>query len=439
MISGNGFHGVFIGDAGSNGNLVQGNFIGTNQNGTAAIPNFVGMEIRAGAQSNTIGGTSAGARNVISGNTRDGIVIDEDDDVTMIGTRNNLVQGNYIGLAANGTAVLSNQREGIQIFGGASSNIIGGTVAGAGNVISGNNGDGIIINGSNGMVIQGNYIGTDYNGAAAKPNGNAGVYIFNGSQNTIVGGTTVAARNIISGNTGDGLDLNGVGNTTVRGNYFGVDVNGTSRGNGGAGIALFSGATSNTIGGLVPEARNIISGNGGDGVYMSGVNNNFVQGNYIGVNTAGTAAIGNSFAGVDINGGAQSNTIGGTSPGAGNVISGNVFQGMTIGGSGTNSNFVQGNFIGLDAAGFAKIANTSTGIDVYGGAQSNIIGGTSPGARNFICGSTFYGIALSGIGTNSNLIQGNTIGLNIAGSIIANGLRAWRCFSRSREIQAGRN
>jgi parallel beta-helix repeat protein len=150
VLSGNTYQGVFIGDAGSNSNLVQGNFIGTDPSGTTAVPNLVGVEITNGAQSNTIGGTSGIAtRNVISGNTADGVQAHGS------GTLNNLIEGNYIGLTSDGTTALPNQGEGVQLYAGANATTIGGIATGARNVIAGNSGDGVIINACNGVTVQG--------------------------------------------------------------------------------------------------------------------------------------------------------------------------------------------------------------------------------------------------------------------------------------------
>src|SRR4029077_11853198 len=119
----------------------------------------------------------------------------------------------------------------------------------------------------------------------------------------------------------------------------------------------------------------------------SGTNQNLVQGNFIGLNVNGNAAIANGSSGGSIYGVAQSNTVGGTAPGTGNVISGNTYQGLTLDGVSTSGNLVQGNYFGLDATGSTKIGNNSTGIDLFNGAHDNVIGGTAAGARNFICGS----------------------------------------------------
>jgi hypothetical protein len=430
VISGSSERGVLITDAGTNGNIVEGNYIGVARDGMTANANgFSGLEIADGAQGNTVGGTASGAGNVISGNTLDGVRI------TGANTNNNVVRGNVIGLKAGGGSAAPNAGAGIDIFTGPQSTIIGGTISGAGNVVSGNTLSGVIINACNSTLVQGNYIGTNPAGTVAMPNSQAGVYIFGGAQNTIVGGTTASARNIISGNTNDGIDLNGVSNTTIQGNYIGVDVTGATAIANTAGVALFSGSTSNTIGGLSPGARNIISGNSGDGFSVNGVSNTTIQANYIGVDVSGSIAKPNGGAGVALFGGATSTTIGGTVPAARNVISGNTGAGVSMG-SATTSTTIQGNYIGLDTAGIVKTGN-ATGIDLFGGANNNTIGGTSAGARNFISGNSGYGIDLGGSGTNTNAIQGNTIGFNIAGGATGNGTQGVAIFGGAQSNTIG--
>lgn len=429
VISGNTFQAIYIGDAGTNNNLIQGNYLGLNSAGMAAVPNGLGIDIVSGAQSNTIGGTSVAARNIISGNNGGGVLIHEYQDITMIGTRNNVVQGNYIGLKADGSAALANNGDGVQISEGAPSNTIGGTVAGAGNVISGNSANGIDVNdaGSTNNLVQGNIIGLSPDGTAKIQNGGAGVQITNGAQSNTIGGTIAAARNLISGNQAQGVVLTGSGTSQnfIQGNYIGVDVTGTSAlvGNGAPGISIFTGAQLNTIGGSTASARNVISGNANQGITIdgSGANQNLIQGNFIGLNANGDAAVPNGFPGISIANGAQANTIGGTVSGMGNVISGNGSQGLTLDGPMTSGNLIQGNYFGLDAAGITKIANGSTGVQLSNGTHDNVIGGTTAGARNFISGSTFYGVAIGQSGTNANLVQGNTIGRNVAGAAIGNG------------------
>src|SRR5262249_6486884 len=149
----------------------------------------------------------------------------------------------------------------------------------------------------------------------------------------------------------------------------------------------------------------------------SGTNNNWVAGNYIGTNAAGTGALGNGSDGVWIHAGAQFNLIGTNADGVDdaaerNVISVNTLIGLEITANLTNNNSVAGNFIGLNAAGIAALANQGGGVFISRGAQNNTVGGVVAAARNVISGNTLGGIGFGDASTNFNVIEGNYIGLN---------------------------
>jgi hypothetical protein len=271
------------------GNAVKGCYIGTDATGSAIVANVgTGVTILGGANANQIGGTGVSDRNVISGN-RVGINIVGTETSTV---GNNVVQGNYIGVNAAGTAALANVLNGVGIS-GSDDNLIGGTDPGAGNVCSGNGQNGVRVTGllitdPDGLVIlsinpaqrntiQGNKLGTDVTGLAAIPNGIDGARLNLGATNNTVGGSTAAARNICSGNVAHGVHMDSV------------------RGNGDAFVA---------------------------------VENNTVQGNFIGADATGTGAIPNQLPGVVIFFGARNNLIGGAGPGQGNLIAFN--QGSTV-------------------------------------------------------------------------------------------------------------
>ena len=280
----------------------------------------------------------------------------------------------------------------------------------------------VVIDGTNssGNTVSGCYLGIDPSGAFAVPNGIVPVAITNGAHGNTIGGTTSAARNVISGSPIQGIVIHDPGtiNNVIAGNYIGLNAAGTAAlANGWAGVEIYNGAQSNVVGGTTLGARNTISGNGKQGVYIhdSGTTGNIVAGNYLGLNSAGTAALPNTWAGVNFAGGAQSNVIGGLLPGAGNVISGNGNQGILLQDAGTSFNLVERNYIGLNPAGMAAIPNTWSGVDIYNSASANTIGG-GPGARNFISGNGNYGIYLEGLGVSLNVVQGNTIGLNATGT-----------------------
>ena len=152
VISGNSQFGVHLVGAGATGNLVQGNYIGTNVTGTAAVANGYSGVYFNGAGTNTIGGTTAGERNVISGNSHHGVYL------LGAGATGNLVRGNYIGTDVTGAAGLGNTLNGVVAF-NAPSNTIGGTAAGTENVIAFNVKAGVAVTGAGtGNVILKNSI-----------------------------------------------------------------------------------------------------------------------------------------------------------------------------------------------------------------------------------------------------------------------------------------
>src|SRR6185503_2645401 len=169
--------GIHISDVGTNNNVAQGNYIGTDVTGSKAIPNGgAGVSIIFGAQSNVVGGVVVGARNIIAGNTNAGVFIG------LGGANANVVQGNYLGLNAGGTASLPSSN-GVWIMDGATANVVGGTVSGAGNVIVGHSGSGVWLTGRGTIynVVRGNSIGKlDPSGHTLR-NSN-GVAITNGAQ-----------------------------------------------------------------------------------------------------------------------------------------------------------------------------------------------------------------------------------------------------------------
>ncbi len=263
VVGGNALNGIVIWNAGTNNNTVIGNLVGTDASGTVANPNNgTGIVIADEAKFNTIGGDAPGERNVISGNIN-GIGIWQP------GTDNNVVMGNYIGMNATGANLLPNDH-GIVISQGAQGNIIGPD-----NVISGNRGSGVHIDsaGTQGNIVMGNIIGADPTGTVALGNGIVGVWVSAGAQNNVIGGATSGEGNIISGNGSVGVTIwdSGTMSNTVSSNYIGTDASGTAAlPNGDDGVRIGHGATYNTIGGDRSGEGNLISGNGGNGVNISG-------------------------------------------------------------------------------------------------------------------------------------------------------------------------
>lgn len=238
----------------------------------------------------------------------------------------------------------------------ATSNTIGGIDPGAGNVISGHSQEGILL-GSNGNTVQGNFIGLDAGGTSAISNG-TGIYVINTFGNTIgrgdpnTPGDVVAARNIISGNDrGAGVQL-AYGSTVtqpnfVRGNLIGTDVTGTRAIGNRFGVQIGDGSAPNELGGFAPGAGNVISGNVEHGVVLGGNSRTKVRGNLIGTQADGVRPLGNGSDG--INSTSLNNTIGGAGPGDGNVIAFNGGTGVEVtsccGGSVGLGNAILGNSI----------------------------------------------------------------------------------------------
>ncbi len=413
------------------GNVVAGNVIGTTASGTAALGNGAdGVLIASGAYGNFIGFNgvygpgNTDQRNIISGNSGSGV------DLTGAGTIDNVVAGNYLGLDTTGTQSLGNTLSGITIQAGASSNTIGGTVAAAHNVSSGNhhngNSRGIYINGSgtNFNVVVGNYIGTNAAGTAAVANDNSGILISSGADANTIGGTAAVDRNIVSGNTLGGIVFDVAGTTAnlAEGNWTGLNAAGTGTIANLAGIAFIDGSSGNSAIG------NVVSGNTDDGFAIinydtsTGSSDNLVQGNLIGTDPSGTLALGNSGPGIVINAASTGNTIGGTTAAARNIISGNASAGVSITGTGTSGNFIIGNYIGTNQAGATALGNRGDGVILSGGTTGNWIGvnrmtGPESAAEgNVISGNTSNGVEMSGTGTTGNVVAGNDIGTNASGS-----------------------
>jgi titin len=286
---------------------------------------------------------------------------------------------------------------------------IGGINPSQRNVISGNSSSGIALNGNNsfGNVIKGNHIGTDLNGNSAIPN-DFGIVLANARNNTI-GGSTVAERNIICGSLSGGILLNGTGtnNNVIKGNYIGLNANGTLEIHNHVGVLLKSNANSNTIGGNTTGERNVISGNDEIGVYIEASDSNFVTNNYIGPDASGLnpIMIGDSMFqgnGIELNTVSQHNLV------LNNVISGNRVYGFVFYGQVSNNDLID-NYIGTDATGNAPMKN-ATGICVDGASNHNNI------LYNVLSGNISYGIFIVTTGTYYNVVQGNLIGTNAAGT-----------------------
>jgi len=331
-----------------------------------------------------------------------------------------VIAGNYLGTNLAGTAssgVTTNND--IYVL-DAANTTIGGTAAGARNLISGSGAYGIRIDNSSSGTIQGNWIGTDATGTGAIANVSAGVFLDNAS-GIVVGGTAAGTGNVISGGAtgnpaGPGYGVY-IGNTafsnTVQGNYIGTDYTGTLDLGNKVGVYLVQ-ALTNQIGGTTAAARNIIAGNDTYGVQFTGsaTQGNQFQGNWVGLNVNGVALA--NGVGVRIDGSAHDNTLGGTATGAGNVIGGNSLYGVQVDGATTTGNVVQNNTIG-------SVANTSGSLSITNSASVKV-GGTftgdvSNGGTLDLNGNAVSIVgALTGSGTVTNSVASGTATLTVNGT-----------------------
>jgi hypothetical protein len=349
-----------------------------------------------------------------SGSTIRSLVINHGWSAGIILLANNcVIEGCFLGTDPTGTIAFGNT-QGIGTAASVTNNLIGGTTAAARNLISGNAIGVVLNNGATNNLIEGNFIGTDITGDNALGN-SAGVDLRD--SNNVVGGTTVAARNVIGAN-GTGIRVGTSTGNRIQGNFIGTDVTGTIALAGhGNGIEITAAAQ---IGGLTatPGAPpgNVISGfqaGGGSGYgifVLNGISNNVIQGNLIGTDATGTQPLGNGLDGVRING--ASNVIGGTDVMARNVISANGLNGITLGtdNAAVHDNLIQGNFIGTDISGTQLLGNAGDGVLVLVSTNNTIGGVSTPGEvpGNVIAGNAGRGVGVS-FGVTGLAIKGNAI------------------------------
>lgn len=457
-------NGVYISGASAIGNRVSGCYLGTSADGsTAAANTTAGVQVLSAA-ANIIGNPTAGVSpdintagdaalgNLIAGNGRSSgtsaNVYLNNTSANYANGRGNVVRGNLIGANLAGTAEIGgagNPSHGVIV-----QRYLDDTLIDA-NVISGHDASsaryGIylfssdILGGDSATdtVISGNVIGTTQGATTTTrvPNG-VGIYIARGT-NTLIGGTTVAARNIIAGNgattgSGHGIQLTsiGVSNTTIRGNYIGLNANGASfgrsgtnsNGNLGVGVLVENNARQTTI------RDNVISNNYLSGIVLSS-DGHTVAGNRIGVNTAAQPISDDTFAngaaGIWINGSttdtslplpAPGSTIGGTSAADANIIAYGLdtnaaailIQPSSL--SGTSSNQVIGNYIGVAPNGAALRSTPATGSS---GVYLNATTSARRTDNNVITGNTIGGLG-SGIRIESAFTTGNQVSANTIGT-----------------------
>jgi parallel beta-helix repeat protein len=225
--------------------------------------------------------------------------------------------------------------------------------------------------------------------------------------------------------SGNGVTLNSVQQMLIVGNFIGVDTDGaTADGNHGSGIALFN-SRGNTIGGTADQDQNVISANGQQGISLSASSNNVIMNNHIGTDEAGTAALANAMNGILVTAHSSGNLIGGEETGGnnptqstfvrppeGNLISGNGANGVLIT-AGASQNQLSGNFIGTDASGNVALGNTLDGVDILQASNNSLIGCTFQDNPfvfyNVVSGNGANGLQVTN--SNNTTIQANFFGM----------------------------
>jgi len=423
LLSGNLLEGLRIWGAKSLLNSVEGNRIGTDANGSAALANGLsGVLIASGASGNYVGlgfvDNTVSKRNIISGNLESGIRISN--------AKDNSVKGNYIGLDSTGAISLGNRSDGILVEGNSIGNVIG---ANADNIndaleknwIAGNHDNGIRLFNATNTQIAGNSIGLNIDGNAA-PNASNGILIDGKSSNNVVGlqyGLPETMRNVISGNARSGIEIFDSTENRISGNYVGTSPDGLKAIPNLDGIVVSRGSDNNIIGldihgvgGL--NTGNVISGNTRNGIWLVESSHTRVSRNLIGLASSGLVALPNQHSGVWISHGAHDNVIGTDLQDSSgrlerNVISGNLLQGVSVGGTGSDNNRIAGNWIGTDSTGAAAIPNQTNGILIYDGAKKNKIGGTFLEQQNTISGNQGWGVSIE-FNSRETAVIGNRIG-----------------------------
>lgn len=310
-----------------------------------------------------------------------------------------------------GNLLYWNSGRGLMLIG--SENLIGGTEPAARNIIAANDPLGADLEVSSYIAgdrnrVQGNYFGTDPTGTTAVGAGDGTAGLLVSGAGNVIGGTAPGAGNVFVGHQLFDLSLAWwwwfppanpqIRENRVEGNWIGLLPNGTSP---GQGIVQVWGAPDNVIGGTAPGAGNVIAGT--VTVFGSAARGTRVEGNTVGLAPDGRTRVGG---GVVLDGTAGV-VVGGTAPAARNVIAGGVVVGKTLSADAPSGNAIVGNFIGTDTTGTVDAGGDGVRIMLGTGTT---VGGTDPGAGNLIRASTGDGIAI--LGGNGHAILGNAIAGN---------------------------
>ena len=396
---------------------MQGNLIGLGADGVTEISGSESGVVTGGywgaGGPDTIGGTSPAARNVISGNSDRGIWF-----VKSGSASGTIIQGNYIGTDITGTLAKGNR---IGIESTNDNYTIGGMAAGAGNVIADSFDAGIDLYGAGFLVIQGNYIGTNATGSAVLGSSFYGIKL-DGFPNTMIGGTVAGSGNVISGHLTAGILLRGVDRgagffyphgDTIQRNLIGTDVTGTLDLGNGTGIDVPIGAHDNYVGTDVAYA-NVISGNN-NGIVIdgTGTTGNLVRGNLIGTDLSRERCRGPTRTSASGSTGLRGTRSAGPAPASATSSRPNASDGVRVEGAGAAGNILQGDDIGLSLDGLANLPN-GNGVHILGEATTTDVG--VPGALPNVISGNSTGIRIENATSSGHRIRSNYIGTDASGT-----------------------
>lgn len=414
-----GGNGILIDGPSAIGNTVLQNYIGTNAAGATDLGNGAnGVYITNGARLNTIGGVTPNAvaftgkpvdGNLISGNGANGVLIDK-------ASTFNSLSGNYIGTNLAGTAAVGNALDGVAILGADNNSLSGTTLTQQPfvflNLVSGNKGNGLTIIDSDNTTVQANSFGLGGDNNTPVPNLGNGVVIGGNSSNTQFGGV-IPLGNIVASNAKNGVVIQDTASATVCFNTFcGLPAFVvTARGNSLDGFLITSTGGNNTL------RTNVISGNLGNGIHITGnANGVLVTEAIIGLDTDGQLPLPNGLNGVLIDGSAFNNAIGGLQVSVilQTTISANGANGIAILGDARDNSVIH-SFVGTDIFGLNPFGNGGAGILIGGNAKGNTIGGVGPFEMNVVSGNLGDGIQIAGNSTGI-VVVGNRIGSTRTGT-----------------------
>ena len=400
LVSGNGQNGILI-DQHSESNLLQGNFVGTDVTGNAALGNAGdGIAINGANQNSLIGclfqDNPFVYYNVVSGNGANGLHITDSNNTT--------VQANFFGIGANNAVVVGNELNGILVDGSSKNTTVGGVIP-LGNVSAGNGQNGIEVADTASGFTTFNTFGGLFAFYGAAPNGNDGLLI------TSTGGNQTVRTNVFSGNLNNGIEIAGdASGVTIVPNIVGLDTRGDAvLANGNNGVLVTGTAHGNTIGGVGASQGSVIrqntfSGNANYGLAITGeAYNNTVFSTAIGTDIQQIAALGNGAGGVLLSSSGGGNVIGtpqiSSTPSPSpsdqyNIISGNNGNGITLGPD-ANRDSIVNNWIGLNIQGLLVLPNTGVAIRddgtsnlIYGNAGVVIVGSGQSATGLFVTAPT---------------------------------------------------